>query len=80
MSTPKVIDCDAHGLSPWSVVCVHLMDGESTDWRPIEVDDGREVESDWTCPECEAAHRSGRDDVSKLLPVCMHCARTAREG
>lgn len=77
--TPKVIDCDLHGVSPWHIICDHLMDGVATDWYSIDVDDGREVECDWVCEDCLAKHEADDDSIDHLHAVCMHCVRLLRE-
>lgn len=74
------VNCDVHGTSPFHIVCDHLLNDYSTDWTAVEVNDGREVESDWVCPHCERAHRSGNDPIENLRVICMHCLRAHRES
>jgi hypothetical protein len=38
-----LIRCANDGLAPWSIVCVHLLNGLSHEWLPVPVDDGSDV-------------------------------------
>lgn len=79
MNNKLLIECGDHSYAPWSIVCVHLIDGTSREWKLIEVDDGREVDGDWVCPDCHEKHMAGNDDINFLRPICMHCVRTIRK-
>lgn len=81
-----LIDCGNHnsyGKSPWSVVCVHLIEGTSREWIPIE-SIIPEVDFDWICPKClelcddEDGLNPG-NNLENLRPVCIHCVRTMRK-
>jgi hypothetical protein len=87
MSKPKkkkpntdLIKCK-HGWRPWSIVCVHLLNGSSTDWIPIP--QNRKGDSfDWICPKCdkrweEMVEKFNIDDVR---PVCIDCVADIRRG
>ncbi len=51
---------------PGAIVCVHLLRGESKDWRPVP-DFG-----DWLCPACLSRWPYLDEDDVRL--VCRHCA------
>lgn len=79
MAKEDLIRCGGHGFAPWHIVCVHLVEGTSKDWVaiPLRPDDGREVDSDWLCPDCADEYDAGIN-IDKLKPVCMHCVRKLR--
>jgi hypothetical protein len=79
---PKLIQCGDHKWAPWAIICCHLMDNpEDHEWCPIEVNDGREVDNDYVCPECFEAHfeQGEPHDIDKLRAVCIHCLRHLHE-
>lgn len=71
----KTVFCEEHGISPYSIICDHLVYGESKQWTAVEVDDGREVIADWCCPKCYKAHARKEDPIESLTVGCMHCIR-----
>lgn len=79
-----LIECGDDGWRPWSLVCKHLCDGESRDWRPIESNNPY-VEYDWCCPEClkllkkKNAGDDGIDMVPLLNAVCVLCVERLRD-
>lgn len=80
MAKEDLIQCGGHGLVPWHIVCNHLIEGTSNDWVlvPLADDDGRDVEGDYLCPECDKEHMRDELDIAKLQAVCMHCVRRLR--
>jgi hypothetical protein len=69
---PKLIQCGDHKLAPWSVVCIHLLNGSSEDWQRLPGEDGNQ--DDWLCPVC-AAKGAEHVPVEELKAVCIHCVR-----
>ena len=60
----------------WAITCIHLIEGRpASEWKRIDVDDGREVDADWVCTSCFGKHMQGRDSVDDLRPVCIYCMR-----
>lgn len=80
MAVPLVIQCGDHRYAPYSLVCIHLRDGQSNDWCPVEVTDSREVESDWVCESCRDLHRQNIDITNHLQIVCINCLREMWES
>jgi hypothetical protein len=70
--TPKLIQCGDHKMAPWSVVCIHLLDGISEEWLRQPGEDGDQ--DDWLCPSC-AAKGAEQVPVEELKAVCIHCVR-----
>lgn len=73
-----LIRCGDHKLAPWSIVCIHLINGTSQEWTPVQQpnDSG---EFDWVCPDCDAKMDEGIVSMVPLLrPVCIHCVRKLR--
>lgn len=68
----NLIQCSDHKWAPWSIVCIHLVNG-STDWNPVPNNDSPEVDYDWLCNEC----RSKLPDLEAdgLKAICIHCVR-----
>ena len=73
----QLIQCGDHKWAPWSIVCVHLLEGSSRTWRRLTNPDP-EVDYDWFCPECLKRVDEDPDDISNLHAVCMHCVRRLR--
>lgn len=67
-----LIRCSEDGLVPWSIVCIHLVEGRSRKWEPLD-SSNPEVDHDWLCPECMKQHEMEQDDIENLRPVCIHC-------
>lgn len=78
MSEPNInlIQCADHKWSPWSIVCVHLVHGQSREWIGLP-SNFPEVDCDWVCPECEAEIE--KPDLKKLMAICIHCVRKLRK-
>ena len=78
---PKLIQCGDHSYAPWALICVHLMKGTAKEWVAIEVDDGREVDNDYICPDCagKVSMTPGEWDIENLRAVCIHCLRDIPE-
>ena len=76
----NLIQCGKDGWSPWSIVCVHLVTGESREWVPIP-SDNPEVDYDWACPTCESDLNEQGDniDLNNLRAICIHCVRDLRK-
>ena len=72
---PLIIECSDHSYAPYSFLCRHLIDNPNQNWVPMDVDDGREVEHDWVCPECVERFDAGDDLIEVLTPVCINCVR-----
>ncbi len=75
----NLIQCADDGWAPWSIVCIHLIEGTSKEWVHIKLreDDLREVDGDWVCPDCyENIENPNIDD---LRPICMHCVRKLKK-
>ena len=77
MANADLIQCADHKWAPWSIVCKHLVEGTSDDWRPIP-SSSLEVDFDWMCPACESDHERDQDDVENLRAICIHCVRKLR--
>jgi hypothetical protein len=83
MVSHNLILCGDHKLAPWSVVCVHLVEGTSKDWVPVHIEpqdrSHPDVENDWLCRECACL---GEPPVQNLKAICIHCVRElqARAG
>ncbi len=76
-SAPKLISCPKHGDKvPWAVICYHLLKGRPADqWRPLTVEDYREVESDWVCENCYNKYCGTERQTDLLVVICMFCLR-----
>lgn len=74
---PKIISCSKHGKAvPWTVICAHLMKGRRIEyWHPVEIEDFREVESDWVCQECWESYDGTASRDALLTVVCQFCLR-----
>jgi hypothetical protein len=74
----NLIQCADHKWAPWSVVCVHLINGE-TDWNPVP-NEMPEVDYDWLCTDCRSKHPDL--ELDDLKAICIHCVRElqARAG
>ena len=74
-----LIQCGRHGMwAPWSIVCVHLMEGQSRQWQAVP-SNAPEVDFDWLCPSCLEKHNRGQDVLDLSKAVCMHCVRVLRK-
>lgn len=73
----QLIQCGDHSWAPWSIVCVHLMEGTSHEWIPIP-SDFPEVDFDWACPACNPNDPETVFNLDNLRPVCIHCVRRYR--
>jgi len=67
-----LIQCADHKWAPWSLACVHLVNG-APDWTAVPNDDSPEVDLDWLCIECHRKHPEV--DVDDLRAICIHCVR-----
>ena len=72
----QLIQCGDHSWAPWSVICVHLMEGDSKEWMAMP-SVHPEVDHDFICPAC---HEQGGEVgweamMDKLKAVCIHCVR-----
>ena len=76
MTAPNLIMCGDHKMAPWSIVCVHLVDGSSREWMPID-STFPEVDFDWVCPDCYSTITE--PDISRLKAICIHCVRYLRQ-
>lgn len=72
---PMNIECADHSFAPYSFMCRHLIDNPGQDWIAMDVQDGREVENDWLCPECADRFEAGDELEEVLIPVCINCVR-----
>lgn len=72
---PLIIECHNGELAPFSFLCNHLIDNPSLDWIGMDVQDGREVENDWLCPECADRFEAGDELAEVLIPICINCVR-----
>lgn len=76
----QLIQCGHDGLAPCGVVCIHLVSGESDEWRPVADLDAvvprLEVENDWLCPECAAKWPDL--SIDDIMLACIHCIRQLR--
>lgn len=79
----KWIKCGKHGVKRrWSIVCIHLLDGASTDWNEIDGgnDDGV---NDWLCNKCldrfdKLMDANHPDYLKDIRPVCVVCVDQIR--
>ena len=67
----NLIQCADHKWAPWSIVCIHLVDG-GTDWNPVP-NEMPEVDYDWLCDVCRNKYPDV--DVDDLKSICIHCVR-----
>jgi len=74
MSDAELITCDVHGLVPGVIVCRHLVDGESKEWRPVTGGEN----NDWICPKCGDLYPN--IPIDDLRSICMYHARVMRDG
>jgi hypothetical protein len=85
MAEHDLIQCGDHKWAPWSIVCTHLVSGDSREWVPVP-STNPEVEYDWLCPDCVRTHEDvvggDNDAEDELLPklkaICIHCVRELR--
>ncbi len=80
-TAPKLIQCGDHSWAPYSIICVHLMTGESHEWIKLD-SDHPEVEYDFVCPSCDEWHADEQlteDQLNLLKVVCIHCIRQLRQ-
>jgi hypothetical protein len=73
----NLIQCGDDGWAPWSVVCIHLLNGSSREWVPLD-STNPEVDHDWLCPECVKKHDAGDHNLNEMRAVCIHCVRKVR--
>lgn len=73
MTNHQLIQCGGHGWAPWSIVCVHLVEGTSREWVAVP-SDFDEVDYDWFCPACDPEN----PDIEQLKAICIHCVRKLR--
>lgn len=77
MRVPSLIECEGHGLAPWSILCTHLLSGPPTEYMwsdgPPSHPEGLR---DASCPECWRRYHDG-ESTEFLVCVCLHCARLA---
>lgn len=71
----NLIECGDHKWAPFSVLCVHLISGDSNEWVPID-SQSPEVDFDWLCPAC--ADTIENPNLEDLKVVCIHCVRKLR--
>lgn len=72
----RYIKCHHGEKMPWSIVCVHLMEGTSKEWTPIPSGFAPEVEHDWVCPKCE--ENMDKPNLDDLKPICICCVEHLR--
>ncbi len=75
-----LIQCGDHKWAPWSIVCIHLIDGHCREWVALE-SSSDETDHDWVCPDCADAMAEcepSKEIVANLRPVCIHCVRQLR--
>ena len=76
-----MLKCGDHKYAPGGIVCVHLINGTSSEWCPVsdldEWADRTEIENDWLCPACAA--KWWHLQIEDIRCVCIHCIREMRE-
>ena len=70
--TSAVATSSTQSAMPWSLVCVHLVNG-SKDWIAVPNDDSLEVDFDWFCSDCR--RKLPDVDVDDMWAICIHCVR-----
>ena len=84
MTVPLVIQCGDHNYAPYSFVCRHLIENPLQEWIPIDIaeDDGREVDNDWVCEECDKNEiwTKHEEAVEALRIICIHCIKIIRSN
>lgn len=83
----NLIQCHDHSWAPWHIMCRHLFDAPPKEkWIKIELaeDDGREVDGDWLCEDCDNRIQEPGDfdklmNEGLLAAVCMHCCNHLKE-
>jgi hypothetical protein len=75
----NLIHCGDGKMAPASMLCRHLVNGESDRWIQLPQPDGGEV-FDYLCPKC--LHRASMHNlgVEDLVTYCFHCAREMIEA
>ena len=56
------------------VVCKHLAEGTSHEWRPIIDQDNPKAHRDWICPGCGDKFASNSISMDDLVTLCVECA------
>lgn len=75
----SLIKCK-HGWRPWSIVCVHLLSGGSTEWVPLPQEDHGKY--DWLCPHCLANWTKivKEHNLDDIRPICVDCVDQLRRA
>lgn len=82
----RYLKCTRHGKqikAPWSIVCIHLIEGTANEWIPSpqsrEQDPKGEI-YDWLCAACDADFDRMMDehDLTTLRPICVYCVEDIR--
>jgi hypothetical protein len=77
----KLIQCGDHGWAPWSLVCVHLVDGAKarkrlrfvlSDANPIHPEGNRDALC-LTCFENGVFNKPAEELFDLVLPICLEC-------
>jgi len=75
---PQLIECGDHKMSPFCIICVHLIEGSPRKAFALPASEASpEVDHDWVCEKCVATmgKRGAKAVLDDLRPVCIHCAR-----
>lgn len=73
----KLIKCADHKSAPWGIVCIHLCEGQASDWIPVPQEPGSECENDWLCPTC--IKKFPDVPLDDLRALCIHCIRKLKQ-
>jgi len=68
----NLIRCSDGRMAPASIICRHLLNGESSEWVELPQPDGGEV-FDYMCGDC--IRKGPPPDADDLLACCFHCTR-----
>lgn len=80
MNDNSMVKCGNHQMAPCGMVCVHLVNGTSGEWRSViplfnPAEDLTQFENDWLCSECfdRCVATRSLPDIDDIQTVCIHC-------
>lgn len=74
---PRFIECADHKFRRWSIVCIHLINGECHDWREVD-QEGDDEMINWLCPTCVKRVNEGDHRIDDMRPCCVICVLKLR--
>lgn len=77
-----LVKCGNHHMAPAGMICIHLADQTSTEWRSMiplfdPAEDSTQFENDWLCRECfdRCVATQSLPDLDDIRTVCIYCIR-----